>query len=95
MIPDEDRAWIKILVHEAVTEAMTAERKLVEAAIKAHEQGPDHDAFRYFIAAEERKQEQWDKIKASVIGGTTLLVLGWVGTHVIEIATWIAKTFGK
>ena len=95
MIPEEDRAWIKVLVHEAVGEAMAAERKLVEAAIKAHEDGSDHDALRAFVADVERKRDQWDRIKTSVIGGFVLLVLGWVGSHTIDIARWVVQTFGK
>ena len=95
MISEEDRAWIKVLVHEAVTEAMSAERKLVEAAIQAHEDGADHDALRAFVADVDRKRDQWDKIKTSVVGAVIIGILYWVGSHTIDIAAWIVKLGGK
>ena len=94
MMQESDREWIKLLVHEAVSEAMAAERELVRAAVEAHESGADHAAFRTFIDSENRKQEQWDKIKTSVIGAMIIGVLFWVGSHTIDIAAWVLKTFG-
>ena len=93
MLSEEERAWIKQLIHDAVAEAMQAERKLLETAIGAHERSDDHVAFRVFIAGEKRKQEQWDKIRTSVLGAIIIGVLFWIGSHVIEIAKWVVKNF--
>ena len=91
MISEEDRAWIKLLVHEAVTEAMAAERELVKMAIDTHSKGEDHIAFRAYISDVERKREQWDKIKTSIIGAIAIGGLFWVGSHVVDIAGWITR----
>jgi hypothetical protein len=91
---EEDRAWIKLLVHEAVAEAMAAEREMVLTAIDTHTKGEDHAAFRAFIAAEARKTEMWQKIKTSVLGAVIIGVLFWVGDHFLDIVGWVWKTFG-
>lgn len=93
MLDEEERAWITKLIQDAVKEAMKAERKLLETAIGMHERGDDHIAFRAFIAREERNREMWEKIKTSVLGAIIIGLLYWVGSHVIDIAVWVVKTF--
>lgn len=86
---DWDR--IRELIHIGIKEALEGERMLLEYAISKHENSEEHQAFRAFMIREERKEARYDKIVTSVIGAVVIGTLLWVGTHVIDIASWIVR----
>jgi hypothetical protein len=92
MIEALDKEWIRSLVHDIVAQSMETEREIVVIAMREHEKGDDHLAFRAFITDLDRKQARWDKITTSVIGAMIIGVLYWVGSHTIDIASWIVRS---
>ena len=72
---------------------MKSERLLVEAAIDKHVTSDEHVAFRALVDEINQKKKRWDTITTSVLGALIIGVLYWVGSHVIEIASWIIRNF--
>ena len=84
----DDWNQIRLLIHEAVTEAIKGETLLIQAAIDAHARGEDHIAWKAFMSREKRQQEIWDRVKGSVFGVVILGSLSWVGYavwHMIKV----------
>lgn len=68
-------------------------KEIVNDAILLHILSDDHRALEVIIAREKRRQDLWDKFKASVVGAMTIGLLFWLGKLVlagfkIKIGTW-------
>lgn len=78
----EELAQIKEVLHETIHETTKVATAEVKSAIEAHAKGDDHRFVCMMRDREKRRQEMWDKVKASVIRTLLLGGLGAVGTAV-------------